>query len=374
MNILHETQVIVIGAGVIGCSIAYHLGVRGMDVAVLDSGNICSGASSANLGLVWVQEKEPSSYMELNMMGVQMHSKMAPKYDEDVGFRMPGGIVLCLTDKDLERSMKTYERLKKDSKSYMACFLNPREVRELEPYVSNKIVGGFYSPHDGHIDPLRLTHQLAVLAKRAGVRFILETKAINILNKDGMVTGLHTGAGDIVAKNVVIAAGTGSSSLANPLGINLPLRFDRGQILVTGAIKQILHHPTEDIRQTVNGNILMGTTHEEAGLDNSTTTDAAVRIATNALNSIPILKDVPILRQFSGIRPMPIDKRPFLGSVKSMEGLYIAVSHSGITLSILHGKVISDLVVDGMTDIPISDYDPERFSKEHSPIDRNNKR
>ncbi len=362
MKIKDETQVIVIGAGAIGCSIAYQLARKGAAVTVLESGAIGNGASTANLGLTWVQEKLPAHYMELNMAGVQLHARFAEHYDEDVGFRMPGGVVICLSEADLQRSVEIQTELKQNSRKYQSILLTPAEVRDLEPQVSPDIAGGFYSPHDGHINPLKLVTNLKRLAEKHGVKFLQFSPAIRILKGEEGIQGVAVADGQISAQSVVVAAGTGSPDLLKPLGVHLPLKMVRGQILVTARTRQLLNHPTVNIRQTVEGNILMGTTHEEVGADRSTTVEAARKIAGDGILTFPVLKDIPILRQFSGIRPMPVDKLPYLGAVEQIPGLYIAVSHSGITLSILHGKVISELIVDGSTSIPIDCYRPDRHS------------
>ncbi len=363
MNIIRDTQVVVIGAGVIGCSIAYHLAIRGVDVTVVDAGAIGEGTSTATLGLVWVQGKEPGPYMELNMLGALLHARLAINFNEDVGLRQPGGLILCADVGKFEESKNTWKRLRETTTNYQAQILTPAEVCELEPHVSPTIAGGIYSPYDGHVNPIKLLINLVRLAKRHGVQFILNTPILRITRNEEGVTGVDTLDGSLCAKKVVVAAGTGTPALVQPLGLHLPLKYDRGQILVTAPIKLILNYPTDNIRQTVEGNILIGTTHEQAGLDKSTTISAATKIAHNAIKVFPFLKDIPIIRQFAGIRPMPIDGKPYLGPVEKVPGLYIAVSHSGITLMPVHGKVISELILNGNTDVPIENYRPDRFAE-----------
>jgi glycine/D-amino acid oxidase-like deaminating enzyme len=363
MKTLCETQVIVIGAGAVGCSIAFHLALRGIAVCVVEEKAIGSGASTATFGLTWVQEKEPANYMELNMLGVLLHEQMAAVYDEDVGFRMPGGIIICLTESELENSTEIFKKLHETSRKYQARMLTPSEVKELEPCVSPNIAGGFYSPHDGHINPIKLVTNLKRLAVKHGATFLENTPVLTINRNERGMIGVDTLEGRILAKSVVVASGTGTMGLVKPLGIHLPIKFDRGQILVTSRIMPILNHPKDGVRQTIEGNILMGTVHEDVGLDSSTTIEAAKKIADHAIRTFPILRDIPIIRQFSGIRTMPVDGLPFMGPVEKVPGLFISVSHSGITLAIVHGKVISELIVDGYTNVPIDCYKPERYTQ-----------
>jgi sarcosine oxidase subunit beta len=140
----------------------------------------------------------------------------------------------------------------------------------------------------------------------------------------------------------------------------------RGQVLVTLPMPRTLRLPMSGVRQNPTGHFFMGFTREEAGYDASVTPDAIRTIARNAVRRVPILKDARLLRAFAGIRSMPADGLPCLGPVPSVPGFYVAVSHSGITLSPLHGRVIADLICDGRTEIPIAPYDPMRVQQEEA--------
>jgi glycine/D-amino acid oxidase-like deaminating enzyme len=357
-----ECEIAVIGAGVVGCSIAWFLAERGAQVAVLETEGIASGTSSATLGLVWVQGKEPAEYMELNLASSRLHAQLAKKYNEDVGLRQPGGLLISTEPGEYEKLLGVMGRLNAQSPTYQARALTPEQVCAMEPLVSPEIIGGIYAPHDGHIDPIKLTLNLARLAKRHSARFMLHTRALRILKDASGVSGIETSQGVVQARKIVLAAGTGVPELVKPLGFQIPLDFVRGEILVTAPLKPTLRYPSRHIRQTVSGNLLLGSTHERGGLERATTRGAAVSIARNAILTIPTLKNLPVIRQYVGIRPMPVDGKPYLGAVERLPGLYVAVGHSGITLSPIFGKVISELILDGHTDIPLDLYRPERYA------------
>jgi sarcosine oxidase subunit beta len=119
-------------------------------------------------------------------------------------------------------------------------------------------------------------------------------------------------------------------------------------------------YPTGISRQTRRGNILLGPTYEAGCAEKLTTAEAGKKIAAASIRRYPRLKDVRLVRNFAGIRPLPKDGLPYLGAVQRLPGLYVATSHSGITLAPVHGKVISELIVDGKTDVPLANYQPER--------------
>lgn len=354
-------DVAVIGAGAVGCSIAYHLAQRGAKVTVIEASGVGAATSSATLGLVWVQTKQPAGYMELNLASARLHARLAPKYSENVGLRQPGGLIICLDVAEFERLVGVTNRLNTQSPIYRAKVLTAQGVGELEPEVSPEIAGGIYGPHDGHINPIKLVINLARLASHYGAQFMLHTRATQIVSSAEGVRGVDTTQGFIPAHAVVVAAGFGMPNLVKPLGLNIPLDFIRGEILVTAPLEPRLKHPSRHVLQTVDGNLLLGSTHDRAGLDNSTTVKAAGHVSLNAIRSFPFLKHVPVIRQYAGIRPMPVDGKPYLGQVERVPGLYIAVSHSGITLSAIFGKIISDLIIEGDSDIPLDLYKPERY-------------
>ncbi len=356
-----ETQVAVIGAGVIGCSIAYHLANRGASVTVIDSNGIGTGTSSATLGLVWVQRKEPAEYMELNLFSSKLHVELVSTYDEDVELNQPGGLSTYIDEASDLKQLAITERLNAASPKHKTQILSPAQAHQLEPDLSLNIVGALYSPHDGEINPIRLVFNLARNAKKMGAKFFTHCSVNQILCNDTGVVGLDTTVGIVRASAIVVAAGLDTSRLVKSLGINLPMVFERGQILITEPLRRVLVYPTGISRQTARGNILLGTTYEDNCVERLTTAEGAYTIALNSIHRYPVLKEAQIIRQFAGIRPLPKDGLPYLGAVTRIPGLFVATSHSGITLAPAHGKAISDLIIDHATDVPIKAYSPERY-------------
>ena len=361
-KITQETQVLIVGAGAIGCSVAYQLARRSVVVTVIDPAGIASGTSSATLGLVWVQQKPPVEYLDLNLLSSQMYPELVKNLDEDVELNQPGGVDSYLDETYFTEQLAVMTELNAASPQYQARHLTPTEACQMEPDLSREIVGAIYCPHDGEINPIKLVQQLARGARKHGTIFLHNTRVIRIAVEDGCVFGVETDHDFLRSPHVVVAAGTASSAFVRSLGIEMPQLLERGQILVTEPVRRILIHPTDISRQTLRGNILLGTTHEMNCQNKHLTTAGGLRyIADQSVRRFPALKDVNILRAFSGIRPLPKDGLPYLGAVSRVPGLYVATSHSGITLAPVHGKVISDLIVDGTTRIPIGSYNPERF-------------
>lgn len=362
VNTMHSTEVVVVGAGAVGCSIAYWLAKRGKDVTLLDKGGPGTGSSVANFGLVWSSAKEPHTYMELNLRSSQLWPQMLDELGEDVEYRL-GGLKIVLTQKNYEAQEALVERQRRSS-LFRGRMISAAEARDMQPGLSPGIAGALFSPDDGDSNPIKWTYALLRGCRRQGVKVMRDTKVLGFdLGDENQVVAVLTDQGRIHASSAVNAAGVWAAQVAQMVGVTIGLYPQRGQLLITEAVPTILPMAQSTVRQSLDGNIYMGVTMEDVGLDWGTSPEGATKIAKNAARMVPLVQDLSIIRQFSGLRPMPRDGLPFIGAFPHVPGYYIAVGHSGNTLSPIHGKIISDLIVEGETDIPLEDYDPLRYDE-----------
>jgi sarcosine oxidase subunit beta len=361
---MHETEVVVVGAGAVGCSIAYWLAKRGKAVILVDKGGPGAGTSSANFGLVWASTKEPYTYMELNLRSGLMWPQMLEELGEDVELRQDrGGLKVCLTEEQYTQHEAILDE-HRQSRIYQGQMLTPREVFGLQPGVSRNIVGALWSPYDGDCNPLKWVAALFRGCQRLGVTFLRDTEVTGFdLDEGNAVTGVLTRRGRIATRYAVNAAGPWAGQLARMVGVMLDLYPERGQVLVTEPAPILCPTPMSTVRQGPSGHFYIGSTSEEVGFDLSSTPEGMAKVAGNAARIVPITADLAVIRAFSGLRSMPRDELPFLGPIPHVPRYYIAVGHSGITLSPIHGKIISDLIVEGETDLPLDDYDPLRYDQ-----------
>jgi len=361
-RVIAETQVAVVGAGTVGTSIAYSLARRGVDTILLDRGTICGETSAATFGIIWVQTKTPAPYTRLSLLSSDLYPEVVRALDDDVEYARPGGLRLATSEQEMEEAVRLAERQRLVPGLTIET-LDGDGVRRLEPAVGPQVVGGIYCHQDGHINPILYVHALARAAMRSGARVMPFTPVSGITrDAQGAVTGAVTSAGAIRAKAVVNAAGVFAPVVAAMVGMRLPIIPCRGQVVITEPLPPTLTRPLSIIRQSPKSGIfLCGETGDLVGLDRSTTPGAIHSVARRAVRLVPALARVQVLRIFAGLRPWPPDGVPFLGAVPSVPGFYVAVGHSGITLAPAYGKVLSDLIVDGRTDVPIGPYDPGRF-------------
>lgn len=378
-----RADVIIIGGGVIGSSVAYHLSRKNVPVVLLEKGDLASGTSSACDGLVFLQSKKPGPHLELALASRDRFDDLPDELDAPIELRREGGMILIGTESELHAMERFVEEQRK--LGLEVSLLNGRPTRELEPCLSHAVMAATFCPLDAQVNPILLTLAFQRAAKRQGARLFAHTPVTDIKRKGDGIDGVTTPQGLIGTETVVNAAGVYAPEIGKMVGLDIPITPRRGQLLVTEALPAFLtrcllsagyiaakYDPglTEgetwgiSVEQTGNGNVLLGSTREFVGFDKRTTPDAVKRIASETTRIIPRLKDAHVIRAFAGLRPYTSDGLPILGKVSSLEGFVMAAGHEGdgIALSPITGQVIAELIVDGKPSIPLDPFSLERFS------------
>jgi glycine/D-amino acid oxidase-like deaminating enzyme len=350
-------DVAVIGGGVVGATIAYGLARRNVRVWMIDGADRDLRAANANFGLIWLQGKG------MNMPAYQMHTRdsvalwpdfsaeLADLTGADVQYERNGGLQICLGEADFEHRRDTLLRLHNQLGGLAADWemVDREALGKLLPRVGlgAEVSGASYGRSDGHVNPLRLLAALhAGLVRRGGeIRGGVQVESIQAHPRGGFE--LELSCGRMWAGRVVIAAGHGSKALAEQVGIHLPVRPQRGQILVTERTEPFLPLPTSGLRQTREGTVMIGATHDEVGFDTSTTTDAAAALSAKAIRRIPTLGGLKLIRQWAGLRILTPDRHPIYSESKSHPGAFVAVCHSGVTLAAVHEARLAEAIASG---------------------------
>jgi sarcosine oxidase subunit beta len=381
-----SADVVVMGGGVIGASIAYHLARRGIKAVVLEKGDPVAGSSGACDGLVFMQSKKPGIHLKLALESRKRFETLAHELDYPIEFETPGGMVVIDTDDEMAAMEKfVYEQ---KAVGLAVDLLDGKEARKLEPALSAHIAGATFSCLDAQVNPIALTVGFLKAAQRLGSVYIARCGAEGIEVSQGRVTGVRTARGTIHAPIAVCACGVGSPEIGETMGLAIPIKPRRGQLLVTERMPRLIGHCMISARyiaakfdpelarlggeglsleQTQSGNILIGSTREFAGFDRRNTIDGISGIARYALTILPGLKDVHIIRTFAGLRPYTPDGLPVLGTAPEPVGLILAAGHEGdgIALSPITGQLIAELIDTGTTAISLDDFRLERFKPGH---------
>lgn len=370
---MQTSDVVIIGGGVIGCSIAYYLSKRGIPTHLIEKDDVAMGSSGACDKAVLLQSKNPGIHLELALKSVKMFPELQKDLDTDIEFLNHGGMIVIQNEKQWQIMEQFVERQKKSGLDVR--LLEKDEARALQPALSEGIVGSTFSPMDSEVNPIYLTLGLYRAAKKHGAKFSLGTKAKAIKLEKGRVKSVQTDSGEILCKYVVNATGAYAKFIGEMVGLKIPIVPRRGQLIVTEPVPPLIHGEMNCARyitakfnpellgtdemaklgvglsldQTVNGNLLIGGTREFVGFNKNTTHRALKAVLKHAASIVPAIRDIHVIRSFSGLRPFTPDGLPILGEVPEVPGFIMAAGHEGdgIALSAITGKIISDIIADG---------------------------
>jgi glycine/D-amino acid oxidase-like deaminating enzyme len=361
----NEFDVAVIGGGVVGCAIAWGLARCGQRVAVLDEGDIAYRASRGNFALVWVQSKGLGMprYSAWTMRSANAWAGFAKTLAEETGIDVahsrPGGLTLVLSEQEWLARLQTMERLQAQPgmQRFEWEMLDRTRVQQMVPQIGPDVAGGSYSAFDGHCNALRLLRALNKGMQQAGVTYLPEHRVTRLEGRGGEFR-LATAVNEIRAAKVVIAAGIDSARLGAMVGLDIRVRPERGQLIVTEKIAPFLRYPMSRVRQTDEGGVMIGDSQEEAGLDNAVTLPVISVLARRAIRMFPQLAGLNVVRTWACLRVMTQDRFPIYEQSETCPGAFSAACHSGITLAAAHALYLAPRIAEGS--LPAEDF--ETFS------------
>ena len=381
---------IIVGGGIIGCSVAWQLARRGQKVLVLEKTDVASGSAGATDGVVGYHTKKPGIQMELAKASIEMFRTLAQELGEEIEYGLEAGGMQPVED-ELQWNILSGIVAEQCKSGVDIRMISAEEARRLEPNLAPDIYGALYSPTSGKINPLKLTFAYEKAAKRLGVEFLLGAEVSGFVVENGVVTGVTTADGRSfsAAKAVVNACGARAGQVAALAGLDLPIRPRKGQLAITQPIGPFLKATVQcarynvikfrpeavtdpsslrlgaslSIEQQENGSLVIGGTRELVGFDTDNTFEAVEVMLRRAARFFPRLKDVGIVRCFAGVRPYTPDGLPLLGPVTSLPHFYMAAGHEGdgIALSPITGKLIAELIAEGTCSFDLTAFSPDRF-------------
>ncbi|SAL34105.1 FAD dependent oxidoreductase [Caballeronia sordidicola] len=352
-NAVDSPDVLVVGGGLVGTTVAYGLACEGLKVTVLDQGDGGFRASRGNFGLVWVQGKGYglSPYGRWTRSSSRLWPGLAAALLEetgiDVSLKQPGGFHLCFSDDEMAEREKRLSTLQAElGGDYPFELLDAKALRERLPAVGPEVIGASYTPMDGHVNPLKLLRALHEGMQRRGVKLV-SGEDIGRIVPDSGGFAVHGRNAVWRAPRVVLSAGLGNRALSPQVGLHAPVAPNRGQVLVSERVAPFLHYPTINVRQTDEGSVQFGDSMEEAGYNDFTTTDVLSAIARRGVRSFPMLKNVRLVRTWAALRVYSPDGFPIYEQSLQYPGAFVVTCHSGVTLAAAHAKRIAPWVAGG---------------------------
>ena len=382
-----EAEIVIMGGGVMGSCSAYFLAKAGREVVLIERGDIGGEASVANGALVWTSTRRPGIDLTLALASIELHKQLKEELDVDTEYRRTGGMIII----ENEKQMSALEPFRKEREKagFILTPIDAKEARSLEPLLSESIVGALYNPLDGDTNPFGLMVGLNRKAIQLGAKVLYHTEVQDIQIEDGRVKGVVTDKGVIRTNTVVNACGSWASFIGKMVGIKIPILPNEMEFVVTEQLPAVVSHMlmgasyvTEEygkdemmadrskfgcalvIHPTVAGNLLLGSTWRFVGYDKRTSYEETIDIAKEVVKLLPPLKHAHVIRTFANFFPFTHDDLPILGTVDGIEGFIMAAGHSGhgICLGPITGKLISELICEGHTSIPIDGMSLSRFS------------
>ena len=363
-------DVIIVGGGVIGCSIALKLADAGLKVVIIERGRVGCEASRAAAGMLAAQSERSNSgpFFDLCLRSRSMYREFAARLQEDSGidveYKDEGVLSVLLRDEDAEDSARwcswqtqaglTLERL------------SASDTREVEPAVTEAATGAIFIPGDHQIENRRLMDALEVAIERAGVRLMESAEVSALLTDRSRVTGVVSAGQRLEAGAVVVAAGAWSSQLLEPLGLNVKVVPARGQMIAVRGqadlIKRVIHSSKVYLVPRRDGRILIGATVDYAGFEKAVTIDGISALLSGARALVPSIGGLEVTETWSGLRPDTSDHLPIIGPA-GVDGLVLATGHfrNGILLAPVTSELVSELINTGRTPDELKPFSADRF-------------
>jgi glycine oxidase len=367
---MHKPDVIIVGGGIIGCSVAFFLAKAGVRPLVLERGQVGCEASSGAAGMLTAQAHtdEPGPLFDLKLASRALYEGLAvelrQRTDLDIEYRRLGHLVPALTEAEVAA---VKERVAwQAARGLSAEWLDAKEARALEPGLAPDVLGAGWFPEDHHVNNTAVTQALASAAMRLGGEVRTDCAVLDLAREGEQVTGVRTAEETIPAAAVILCAGSWTQAFEGAAGIPLPIVPAKGQMVVgrldPPALRHVVYGTLAYAIPRATGEHIIGSTVEFVGYDKRVTLEGLTGILQGITRLVPALHEAAMVTNWACLRPAAPDGLPLLGRVPGRPGLVVATGHfrNGILLAPVTGKLIAELIVHGRSPIPLEPFRPDR--------------
>ena len=376
-------DVVVIGAGVIGCSVAYYLAREGIKVALLERESFGSGSSAHATGFISLLGTEftPGPSFQFGLESYREFPSLVAELEDATGMdllyqRRPSlRLALEESEEQLIKDLMTWQQ------EHVAMrWITSDDVHELEPRLTPSLIGAVYEDESAQLDSYRLNLALAAGAEKKGTQTI-NRNVTGLLSEKNRITGVQTEQGDISCGTVVVAAGLWSPPFQRDLDFPIPVGALKGERLLLkydgDPLQVLISSPKRGhMISRLDGFLSVGSTggrdydqdqlYQGADMDRVPTETARVEIMQRAIDVFPDLENAALFEQLAGSRPLSPDRIPIIGPVPGKEGVVLATGHTtkGIHLGPSTAKAVTQYIQGGCKQVPSSMelFLPERFA------------
>ncbi len=367
-------DVVIIGGGVIGCAIAYYLRKAGVEVTVVDKGEIGAEASSAAAGLLAPlgSLSGPGPLADLLLASWSIFPVLVSELKQASGMRLEyeqnGSLRVARNQNNIANLRKRMNAWKPLGLEML--WFTGEEARQREPLLAADISAAIYAPEEAQVKAPQVVKAFAKAAANLGAKLHAYHNVVGMDFHENKITRVYTDQGtEIACEHVIVATGAWTRDLEGLLDVSLPVEPQRGQILTlkqsSPPLKHIIFGEAIYLAPKNDGTIVVGATKDEVGFDKHLTAGGIAWLLSTAIRLMPSLEGTAIDQMWAGLRPKTPDNLPILGNVPSLENVTLAVGHGsiGVMLSAITGKSIAELVVTGHTPDIIAPFSVERFQQ-----------
>ncbi|HDQ16310.1 MAG TPA: FAD-binding oxidoreductase [Bacteroidetes bacterium] len=366
-----KADVVIIGGGINGCSLAYNLSKRGLDTVVFEKNYLSSGATGG-CGAGIRQQWSTVENATLSIESVKIFEKLSKELGEDIEFRQGGYLIVIHDKNELAQAEKNVNMQR--SLGLKVDIINTDKIKEIVPILDIKgmnAIGATFCLTDGQANPFKTNFAYANAARRHGATIYTHTEVKDIKVDNKTIKGVRTDKGDVKTDVVVNAAGVHSKEIAKRIGVSLPIAPFRKEIMATERFKTMFESMVISFKdgiyfsQQIEGQIVGGIPipEERSGFKTMPTFDFLHHMSKTLVRYAPVLKHINMLRHWTGFYDVTPDARPILGETKQIKGFVQCNGFSGhgFMISPMVAKLLTDYIVDGKTSDILNSLNLDRF-------------